>query len=560
MRRFALLISVQMLWSASAVWAQVVLTESAWGATSAAARQEAQAALSYSIAVQVESVTESNQQLANDQFTQSARQQVVLRSQLPILGAETQVQPQDGQFLATITLRSEAALPLYRSRLTELSRNIQQNWNTAQNLPPEAAYERLQALLTDIEQWQKHRLVAQRLGERSLSELEVSTPTVRQRLQALEANPTTLAFAAQVLAAPWKSRGKIYVYPPTTSSSPEPTEFATLFRTQVASHLQEVTLPAQSEFLLRGEYMITAQGLELIYRLQNWKGETLESRSLRLAPAVYGHLQVQPPQTVTSVANSRVENSDATQPTAAASLRSEPLAPQAAGDTWRDPLTGMDFRRVPAGSFEMGDSFGDGEADEQWVREVTLDEFWISETEVTQQAWERIMGKPAKRGAAAKLPVEVTAREVESFLQRLNQAQQQAHVFRLPTEAEWEFTCREGGKQVKYGTGKNQLPWSEAAVAQTQVQRVGSFAANALGLFDMSGNVAEWVQDRYQASYQGLGSQNPVVTQGRSGIVRGGGIAMLLPNAEPRQARCTARQQVRSSRDRFGLRLVRELR
>lgn len=95
-------------------------------------------------------------------------------------------------------------------------------------------------------------------------------------------------------------------------------------------------------------------------------------------------------------------------------------------------------------------------------------------------------------------------------------------------------------------------------MANVPLQTAASFAPNELGLYDLSDNVAEWVLDRYQSSYQGLGSDNPVVTEGHRFVVRGGGIVRQLPGAAPLHVRCSARAEVRSARERFGIRLVRD--
>ena len=63
-------------------------------------------------------------------------------------------------------------------------------------------------------------------------------------------------------------------------------------------------------------------------------------------------------------------------------------------------MTKMEYRFIPERQFEMGDIFGEGNPDEKWVRNVVLDPYWVSTTEVTQQAWKRVMGKPASRNAS----------------------------------------------------------------------------------------------------------------------------------------------------------------
>ena len=75
----------------------------------------------------------------------------------------------------------------------------------------------------------------------------------------------------------------------------------------------------------------------------------------------------------------------------------ETVTPKA-GDTWNDPITGMDFVWVPGGSFEMGDLFGDRRGDQKHIRTVRRDGFWLGKYEVTQGEWEKTMGSMGSIG------------------------------------------------------------------------------------------------------------------------------------------------------------------
>ncbi len=166
-------------------------------------------------------------------------------------------------------------------------------------------------------------------------------------------------------------------------------------------------------------------------------------------------------------------------------------------------LDGSAMVAVPAGEFEMGSSHGN--ADEQPVHRVRITKaFEIGKYEVTQTQWENVMRtahmKPDVQTnfshfQGQNLPVEsVTWDDTQEFLKRLN-ARDTTHTYRLPTEAEWEYACRGGGGD--HGA------WFEAN-ADNQTHPVGTKMANSLGLFDMFGNVAEWVQDWYERDYYGM--------------------------------------------------------
>jgi len=202
-------------------------------------------------------------------------------------------------------------------------------------------------------------------------------------------------------------------------------------------------------------------------------------------------------------------------------------------------VEGMVF--VKGGCFEMGDTFGDGNNFEKPVHEVCVDDFYIGSYEVTQDEWKVMMGNnPSYFKGCGKCPVErVSWNDVPKYIKKLNR--KSGRHYRLPTEAEWEYAAREGGKRVRFGTGKNIIgpdeanfnaivgfkkSYSRIGVFRKKTKLVGSFAPNALGVYDMSGNVAEWVSDRIDSSYYNYRKSprnNPKGPQnGKYRVVRGG--------------------------------------
>jgi formylglycine-generating enzyme required for sulfatase activity len=196
---------------------------------------------------------------------------------------------------------------------------------------------------------------------------------------------------------------------------------------------------------------------------------------------------------------------------------------------------------VPGGTFMMGctSEQKDCKSDEH-AHQVTLSDFYIGKYEVTQKEWTDIMGKnPSYFKYGDNYPVErVSWGDVQTFLGELNTKYPNRN-YRLPTEAEWEYAARGGGKEVLFGNGKNILdpkeanfnasadhkkPYSVAGEYRHKTTPVGSFIPNALGLYDMSGNVYEWCNDWYGDDYyKNSPATNPQgPTSGSYHVLRGG--------------------------------------
>jgi len=190
-----------------------------------------------------------------------------------------------------------------------------------------------------------------------------------------------------------------------------------------------------------------------------------------------------------------------------------------------DQTTGIEFVSVPGGCFQMGDNFGDGTADEKPVHEVCVSNFAIGKYEVTQGQYKRIMGSnPSKFSSCGdSCPVEIVSwNDAQDFIRELNS--QSGRSYRLPTESEWEYAARSGGKQEKYSGGDNvdAVAWYDSN-SGLKTLPVGQKQPNGLGIYDMSGNVWEWVSDWYGPYPSGhqLDPQGPSSGSGR--VSRGGG-------------------------------------
>jgi len=191
----------------------------------------------------------------------------------------------------------------------------------------------------------------------------------------------------------------------------------------------------------------------------------------------------------------------------------------------------MEFVLIQPGEFDMGSPANETGRynDEGPIHHVTISEaFYLGKYEVTQKQWHEVMGDNPSYFKGDDLPVEnVSWDNVQKFIKRLNE-KENTHKYRLPSEAEWEYAAR-AGTTTRYSFGDDDSKLGEYAWysenSGDNTHPVGNKGANPWGLYDVHGNVWEWVQDIWNNTYNGAPADGSAWEYGVSAaqVIRGGG-------------------------------------
>ncbi len=202
---------------------------------------------------------------------------------------------------------------------------------------------------------------------------------------------------------------------------------------------------------------------------------------------------------------------------------------------------GMKFTPIPAGEFMMGSDEHDSEKP---VHKVTINKpFYLGTYPVTQREWKSVMDDNPSNFKGDDLPVEsVSWNDIQEFIRKLND-KEGTDKYRLPSEAEWEYACRAGNiTEYCFGDGESELveyAWYNDN-SGSKTNPVGQKKPNSWGLYDMHGNVWEWVQDWYHSNYKGAPIDGSVWESGNGSfrVFRGGGWFSSAQNCRSAYRNC----------------------
>ena len=249
----------------------------------------------------------------------------------------------------------------------------------------------------------------------------------------------------------------------------------------------------------------------------------------------------------------------------AEAARQAALERERAVEAARQVGASMEFVWIRPGSFKMGSPSSERGCDDESrhcqdegpVHKVEISQgFWLGKYEVTQGQWKAVMGRnPSEFQGDDQRPVErVSWRDVHAFIGWLNDAAGDS-LYRLPSEAEWEYACRAGSSGRWAGRRLGDYAWYRKNSGYG-TQAVGGKSPNRWGLHDMHGNVAEWVQDWYDEDYyassSGVDPRGP--TSGSYRVLRGG---HFISSAEYVRSALRYHTSPSNNDGHFGVRLVR---
>jgi formylglycine-generating enzyme required for sulfatase activity len=210
----------------------------------------------------------------------------------------------------------------------------------------------------------------------------------------------------------------------------------------------------------------------------------------------------------------------------------------------------LEMVSIPGGSFKMGspESEAQRESRESPQHNVTIQPFFMGKFTVTQEQYQAVMGENPSQFKGGKKPVEsVTWDNAVEFCAKISKII--GKVYRLPSEAEWEYACRAGTTNPFYFgetittdlanyDGNHIYGSAPKGQYRKQTMDVGSFPANAFGLYDMHGNVWEWCQDNLHENYEGAPDDGTPWSNSDNSyrLLRGGSWS-----SNPRNCRCAFR-------------------
>lgn len=265
-----------------------------YGNLSEEAKKEALADLSNKISVDVKSDFKAITKSMEKEYSKSNEKLITLSSNLPILGARFKQLIGDTLVKSIATIDSKTALSLYKVELKRLYKNINHNLKELKIVKnDEIRYKLLNQTLNDIENFNKHKIVATLLKGENLETLTTSKSQITTELLKYTQNVSSLQIASNILVQEIEQRN-IYISTIKPSGSSDVTQLARLLKNQMATKLHTSKKTSDAQYFLRGEYEILSNSIFITLNLSDTNNNIIKTNTVTLSPSAYKNIQYKP--------------------------------------------------------------------------------------------------------------------------------------------------------------------------------------------------------------------------------------------------------------------------
>lgn len=272
----------------------VTITAQGYGNSERESQKEALSSLSGQISVDVKSDYQTYTSLVGSNYTKNKQKLIQLSSALPIKGVSFNSAVQNDMILTTATLSSATALKIYELELERLAKNISFNQDILNSTHDNAIkYDTYKDMLKDVENFNKHKIVATMLKGKNLPSISITISNIKQNLLLLENKVPSIKLASKLLTK-GISQKEIYVNAIKPSGSTQVTQFAKVLKDTMSNSLQTVRKSNNAKYFLRGDYEILKDGLFVTINLSDINNNIVLTKTVTLAPSAYKHTEYKP--------------------------------------------------------------------------------------------------------------------------------------------------------------------------------------------------------------------------------------------------------------------------
>ncbi len=291
MKKMLLIVTVFLLWNSLAPASQI--TGEGYGETPKEAKKESLADLSQRIQVEVKSEFSTTESVNAKGYDKQAVKIINLKSELPLIGVDFNVVKDKSQYYSVATLDYKSK-SLYIAELTRIRSKVDKNFKQVSNIQSNEEKSRLlNEILTEMDQYNKYRIVAQFLGNSNIPEINTSKAKIRDQLARLGKKADTIDFGIRKITKIIKIKN-VYIYPPTTKNTSEITEFGSAIKDRLSVYLNTVRSPKNANYFITGEYQILKNGIDLTLHILDVNQNTIDTVVTSFLATAYKNYKIEP--------------------------------------------------------------------------------------------------------------------------------------------------------------------------------------------------------------------------------------------------------------------------